>query len=305
MEQDLASLRDFTDAMKKRHEITGIPFRNLLHRLVEICGRAPERPPEVEDALPDYAAWLHHGEVVERLRTVLDDLGEDNCFSKHPLRWLGKGVLEADHPFEALLAGIERTEDLLESLRQALEQSGLPEEHRDTIEKIRDTLAFVVRAAPLAHAQKLAVLNKGSAAKRFDDLAARLAEKSLALLAAQEQASPWHDPPSSDDTQHSLRLARVLEKSRFRYLRPAFWRLRQLVHSRYEFTRHAVAPSMVKALTDLAAQHELQSAVNSLAEQASGEWQTEDVPGFCKLVFDLRNDRLLAQPCREETDSPT
>ena len=34
--------------------------------------------------------------------TVLAELGEDLCFAKHPLRWIGKGVLEADRPLELL-----------------------------------------------------------------------------------------------------------------------------------------------------------------------------------------------------------
>jgi AAA domain/REase_MTES_1575/Protein of unknown function (DUF4011) len=295
MEQDLASLRDFSEAMQEPHEKTGIPLRSVLHRLVEICGRVHERPPEVEDALPDYAAWLHHGEVVERLRATLDDLGEDRCFSKHPLRWLGKGVLEADRPLEAMTTRIEEAEELLDSIRGDLERSGIPEKDRDTIEKVRDILEFVSRAEPLAHAEKLGVLTKSSAAKNFDALAAKLAETILALLQAQQKASPWHNPLSPDDTQNALRQARAFEKSPLRFVRPAFWRLKSALRARYDFAGHAVAPSMVKVLTDLSHQHELQAAVNSLREQASREWRTDDVEGVCKLIFELRSDRLLAK----------
>jgi AAA domain/REase_MTES_1575/Protein of unknown function (DUF4011) len=296
MEQGVASLRDFSEAMQQPHEKTGIPLRSLLHRLVELCGRAHERPPEIEDALPDYAAWLDHGDVVERLRAALNDLGEDPCFSKHPLRWLGKSVLEADRPLEALATRIDQANELLDAIRSAFESSDIPANDRDTIEKAGTLIEFASRAGPLAQAEKLSVLTNGAAAKTFDSLAADLAESTLALLQAQEKASPWHDPLRADDTQNALRQARAFEKSPLRVLRPAFWRLRRILRARYDFARHAVAPSMVNVLTDLSDQHRLQAVVNSFREKASRAWRTDDIEGVCKLVFDLRRGPLLAQP---------
>ena len=96
MEQELASLRRFSDVMRQPHVHTGIAVRSLLHRLVELRGRARELAAAIEDLLPDYPLWLQHGEVVNRLQSALSDLGEDPCFAKHPLRWLGKSVLQAD-----------------------------------------------------------------------------------------------------------------------------------------------------------------------------------------------------------------
>ena len=68
------------------------------------------------------------------------------------------------------------------------------------------------------------------------------------------------------------------------------------MRARYDFARHAVAPTVVKVLSELLDQHELQAAVNSLREEASRVWRTDDIEGICKLVFELRSDRLLAQP---------
>ena len=58
MEQDLASLRRFSEVMRVAHEHTGMAVRGLLHRLVELRGRAAELPPEIEDLLPGYPLWL-------------------------------------------------------------------------------------------------------------------------------------------------------------------------------------------------------------------------------------------------------
>src|SRR5262249_52881661 len=77
MDDGLASLRRFSEAMRQAHESTGVPLRSLLHRLVEVRGRSSELPPEVEDMLPEYTLWLKHGDAINRLKEALSDLGED------------------------------------------------------------------------------------------------------------------------------------------------------------------------------------------------------------------------------------
>ncbi len=296
VETDLESLRGFSDAMQQAHEKTGVSLRSLLHRLVETCGTARERPPEVEDSLPDYALWERHGDTVNRLRAALGYLGEDLCFANHPLRWLGKGVLESDRPLEAFGRGIDQAETLLDAIDAALQTSGLALEHRETFDQVHALLQFAERAAPLAEANQLGALSKGQGASAFNTLAERLAETSLALIAAQERAAPWHDPLSPDDTQNAIEQARSLEKSVLRILRPSYWRLRNTLRARYDFARHAVAPTLAKILSDLSLQHEAQAAVAAAREQASRQWHTDDARGFCNLVFELRKDPLLAHP---------
>ena len=147
-------------------------------------------------------------------------------------------------------------------------------------------------AEPLAEANQLGVLSKGQGARAFNTLAERLAETSLALIAAQERASPWHDPLSAQDTQNAIEQARSFEQSVLRFLRSSYWRLRNTVRARYDFAQHAVAPTLVKILSDLSLQHEAQAAATAEREQAIREWQTDDVEGFCNLVFELRQDAL-------------
>ncbi len=296
MDLDLASLRGFSEAMRQSHDKIGVPLRSLLHRLVEICGHARERTPEVEDALPDYALWLQHGELVDRLRSTLEDLGEELCFAKHPLRWLGKGVLEADRPLESMTTQLDQAEELLDAIESALELSDLPGELWDTFEEIRAILDFAARARPLAERNLLAVLAKSPAAAEFDALTAELDHKARTLEEAREKASGWRDPLTPDDAQNALAQARSFEGSLFHFLQPAFWRLRKTLHARYDFARHAFVPSMSKVLAELSAQHEAQAALNGARQQACKSWQTEDPDTLRNLVNELRTGRGPAHP---------
>jgi predicted DNA-binding WGR domain protein len=296
MEQDLAGLRRFSEVMRQGHPQTGIAVRSLLHRLVEMRYPARELPPSVEEILPEYPLWLKHGSVIESLRTGLADLGEELCFAKNPLRWLGKGVLAADRPIETLSTCLDRAEDLLDAIESALELSELSGELWDTFEEIQAILEFAVRAQALVERNLQEVLINGPAAGAFDELIGEIDANTKSLAAAQRKTVGWKEPISPDDTQSALAQALAFEKSIFRFLQPGFWRLRKTLRNRYDFTQHAVAPAWSKILKDLAAQHEIQAALDALSERARKEWRTDDVAAFRSLVQQLRADRNTSHP---------
>jgi predicted DNA-binding WGR domain protein len=296
MEQDLNALRRFSDAMRQAHARTGVAVRSLLHRLVALRGRAAELPPEVEDLLPEYPLWLQHGDVVGRLDSALADLGEERCFAKHPLRWLGKRVLQADRPLEVLSQHLDEAEDLLDAIESALELSGLPSELWDTFEEIQIILDFAIRVRPLAERQLLGVLTHGLAEESFNTLAADLDQKAKAVEKAREKISGWRKPLPPDDTENALAQALAFEKSLFRFLQPAFWRLRKALHARYDISRHAVAPVWSKLLGDLSVSHKAVAEWEALRQKAAAEWRVEDVDAFRSQVLELKNDPQLAHP---------
>lgn len=296
MEQDLATLRRFSDVMRQPNPHTGTAVRSLLHRLVELRNCPCELSPQLEDLLFEYPLWLQHGDVVNRLRSALADLGEDLCFARHPLRWLGKGVLEADRPIEALTTGLDKAEDLLDAIENALELSGLPGELWDTFEEIHAILDFAVQVHPLAARNLLGVLANGTDAAAFEKTAAELDQTSQALAQAQQKTAAWKEPLSPDDTQNALAKAQAFEKSIFRFLQPQFWRLKKTLEARYDFGRHAVAPPWSKILNELAAQHQAHAAFEAASARARTDWQTDDAQIFRSFVVELRADRRANHP---------
>ena len=296
MDQDIGSLRRFSDVMRGSGGHTGVAVRSLLHRLVELRSRATELPPEVEDLLPEYPLWLQHGDVVNRLQSALSDLGEELCFAKHPLRWLGKGVLQADRPLETLSKHLDQAEDLLDAIESALELSGLPGELWDTFAEIQTILEFAVRVRPLAERNLLGVLTHGPAEKSFAARAADLDKTAKALQKAQEKTAGWREPLPPDDTENALHQAQSFEKSLFRFLQPAFWRLKKTLQSRYDFAQHAVAPAWSKILGDLSARHKAQAEWEALRSQAATDWHVDDVDAFRTMVAELQTDRRTSHP---------
>lgn len=296
MEQDIATLRRFSEVMRESHRQTGIPVRSLLHRLVELRGRAAELPPEVEDLLPEYPLWQQHGDVINRLQSALEDLGDETCFAKHPLRWLGKGVLQADRPLETLAKHLDEAEDLLDAIENALELSGLPGELWDAFEEIQTILEFAVRVRPLAERNLIGVLTHGPTEQVYNTLAAEIDKRAKALHKAREKNAAWRDPLSPDDTENALAQAQAFEKSIFRFLQPSFYRLKKTLQARYDFSQHAVAPAWSKILGDLATQHKAFTDWQATQQQAASEWRVDDADAFRAQVSEMKSDARLAHP---------
>ncbi len=296
MEAELAALRRFADAMTRTDPTIGIPFRDLLHRLVAIGGRAPAASPETEELLPDHALWLRHGDVALRLLAALEDLREDTCFAKHPLRWLSQAVVDSDRPIETLTRKLGEAEEALDAVEIALGNSGLAPGLRDTLDEVRTLTGFAVDASPLAERGLVAVLHEGPAAEAFDKLGTELDRLGKDFAAANGQAEGWIDPLGPDDTDAALALARGFENSVLRFFRPSFWRLRGVLHGRYDFTRHAVEPTWTKIVGQLSASHAARSAFDAALTRAREAWHTDDPAELRAMAERLRADPRLAHP---------
>src|SRR5262249_18471726 len=163
--------------------------------------------------------------------------------------------------------------DLLDAIESALELSGLPAELWDTFEEIQAILEFAVRACPLAERNLLGVLTHGPGADAFNSLATELDKKAKIFQHSQEKAAAWREVLSPDDTENALIQARAFERSIFRFLQPAFWRLKKILQARYDFSRHAVAPAWSKILGELSALHKAQAEWEASRSQAAAQWR--------------------------------
>jgi predicted DNA-binding WGR domain protein len=297
MDQDLASLRGFSDAMRQTFAHTGVPLRALLHRLVELKAGQLTLEPQWEEQLPEYALWLQHGELVERLGSALAELGEDPCFAKHPARWLGKGIVQAERPLETLVGCLDQAEELLDEVENALELSGLAPELWDTIEEIQAILSFASRARMLAERDLLGLLEPGSSASSaFNTLVGELEDATRAHHKAREKIAGWREPLTPDDTENALTQARAFEGSVFRFFQPAYWRLRKALHARYDFSKHAVTPPWTKLLQELSTCHAALEKCEKVRHTAQRAWSTDEVERFRQEIAALRSAPELSHP---------
>ena len=260
LEAELAALEKFTTASAATNP--------LLLRLIELRSAVDTAEPAQDDALPDYDEWKQGGDAVLRLATALEDLGASPVFARHPLRWLN----DLETPAERL----EDLEQRLSDLDDALQQTGLPMEHWDTLGEVAQLLEFSTQLLPLARKSLLGLLDANSAtSSSFGKLCADFAKKLKALDAARKKTSNWREKLPPDETESALAQAKRLQGF-FSFLNPAWWRLRKVLNASYDFGKHAVKPAWSKVLADLVAEHEAESAVEAVKAQCAQDFAGDD-----------------------------
>lgn len=260
LEAELAALEKFTQSSAAANP--------LLLRLIELRNGFEAAEPPLDENLPDYTEWQQGGDSVLRLANALEDLGASPIFAKHPLRWL--------NDLEATPARLEDLEQRLSDLDDALQQTGLPMEHWDTLDEVAQLLESTTRLLPLARKNLLGLLDASSSTSGASaKLCADYAKKRKALDAAQKKTTNWREKLPADETASALAQAEKLQGF-LAFLNPAWWRLRKVLNASYDFSKHAVKPTWAKVLSELAAEHAANTEVEAVQDQCEQQFASDD-----------------------------
>ena len=260
LEAELAALEKFTQSSAVANP--------LLLRLIELRNGFEAAEPPLDENLPDHTEWQQGGDSVLRLANALEDLGAAPIFAKHPLRWL--------NDLETTPARLEDLEQRLSDLDDALQQTGLPMEHWDTLDEFAQLLESTTRLLPLARKNLLGLLDANSSTSgAFAKLCADYEKKRKALDAAQKKTTNWREKLPADETTSALAQAEKLQGF-FSFLNPAWWRLRKVLNTSYDFSKHAVKPTWVKVLSELAAEHAANAEVEAVTDQCEQQFASDD-----------------------------
>jgi hypothetical protein len=153
-------------------------------------------------------------------------------------------------------------------------------------------------------ADKLALLEPGSApALALAAERSNLDHLQALWVRAGEATANWRDKLSVGDTESALNLARATEQSIMRWLKPAWWRLRGELNRRYNFTKHAVQPSLVKTLETLAAEQDASRALADAKQALATRHGVSDLTLFFASV-DTFGGNLATIPVLKKLRNP-
>ncbi len=260
LEAELAALEKFTQSSAAANP--------LLLRLIELRNGFEAAEPPLDENLPDYTEWQQGGDSVLRLANALEDLGAAPIFAKHPLRWL--------NDLEATPARLEDLEQRLSDLGDALQQTGLPMEHWDTLDEVAQLLESTTHLLPLARKNLLGLLDGNSSTSgAFAKLCADYSKKRKALEAVHKKTTNWREKLPADETASALAQAEKLQGF-LAFLNPAWWRLRKVLNAAYDFSKHVVKPTWTKVLSELASEHAANAEVEAVKESCEQEFASDD-----------------------------
>jgi predicted DNA-binding WGR domain protein len=285
LERHLDRIAAFETAISRVPEEAGTSLRAIVRR------RAALPPAEPLDAatrerLPILANWDANRPLADRIHRTMAEAFGLASLAQHPFARLAPALVAGERAYAETAAAIDEGERLLDALDPALEDEAtlLSSDTR------LDEAVLLVRAAREAMetnlAGNLALLDPSSGLS--DAFAAARAEYERAKReaeAAADAVAHWRDPLAPDDTQAALDQARRQEGSFFKFLSGAWRRLRRTVRARYNFSAHAVEPTVTSVLERLAAHQAASAALAASGHAIAQRFATPDA----KRLADVRD----------------
>ena len=263
IDNDVQALARFDEIMRAAPEHLGTAVRRLIQRIVELHEHEQPLDALQREALPAFAAWQAHADLAHRLETALRETAAVDALARHVFARLSARLIAQDRPLARLSELTDRCEEMLDRCEQHCADAW---EGGPTL-AWRDVRAMSQQArllATLARKKHLALLAAGSdASARLDSAAEDLARFTRTQTAAAARTTYWRDKLPVADARLALATARRTERSPLRILMPSWWRLRKLLGSRYDFSRHTLRPAPGTVLADLVAEHEADAALSA------------------------------------------
>jgi len=245
----------FETASSRVPEATGANVRTLVRRRAALPETKALGAAEREQ-LPQLAEWDAHRKLADRIhRTMAESFGLASL-AEHPFARLAPAMVASDRAYAEVEAAIGEGERIIDALDTALEDEALLLSSHTRLADALVLVRAVRQAVETNLAGNLALLDPGSSlSSHFAAGCAALDRARKEAEAAADAAANWRDPLTPEDTGAALDQARRQEPSFFKFLNGAWRHLKRTVRERYDFSAHAVEPSITAVLERLAARH--------------------------------------------------
>ena len=266
----------FDAATSRVSDAAGASVRAIVRRRAALPETEPLGPAERE-RLPLLSEWDAHRVLADRIHQTMAQSFSLVSLAEHPFARLAPAMVASDRAYAEVEAAITEGERLIDALDDALEDEAVLLSP-DT--RLADALVLV-RAARQAVETNLAgnlpLLDPASPLS--SDFAAGRAGLERARAEAETAAAAagnWRDPLTPDDTRAALDQARRQEPGFFKFLSGSWRRLKRTVRDRYDFSAHAVEPSVTTVLDLLAMRHATAAADAEARRALAARFATGD-----------------------------
>ena len=242
-------------------------FRELCRRAVTLREGHAVAPVADVPSLPGLKQTLDSLESVARVEAALRAVGHTSTLGTHPSRRLSADWLSTRASLDERRATLRSIVDDLRAIAQtsALAVSGASTTWND----VAAMHGFARSVRPLLVPRLVALFDATSAlARRVTERLADLHTRARHAASAREAASGWRDALGPADASTALTLARQFESGflarLFRWLSPAWWRLRRTLRARFDVTSRAVLGDWTPVLEALVERHRAEAATDEV-----------------------------------------
>ncbi|MGB3472918.1 MAG: AAA domain-containing protein, partial [Erythrobacter sp.] len=303
LSHNFGQIEAFETALSQMEGEDAPTIRALIRRQMELPPVEGDYPYSIRERLPAPAQWDQHKSLAIQIEQSMQQSFGVVSLSDMPFALLSKSVVEDERAFARTEEFIDAAEPLADRL--TAQQERLPEYLQDADVPLDDLVALArlsedARACKLAANLELLDANSPGSAKlaQFQTEYQALERK---RDEAAKAAANWSDPFAPEDAANGLALAEAKEPSFLKFLSGAWRSLKSSVEARYDFTAHAVKPTVTNALEKLVALHNAEAEI-AASTQAMGAAFGTDAPALlletrdgvaAKLREDARVEKLF------------
>ena len=248
---------------------------------------------EARERLPALKIWDRHRSMADRTARTVRDLSGHASLAAHPFARISFRAIADETPYAKIAAMIDVAEDLLERLDHWIEGGSAVASGSIALDTAVKVAGVAERLVVTGLGRSLELLDPASdASSRLQSDLAEIARLEGQRDTAASEAANWLDPLSPSDTRTALELARTKGKSWLRLFSSAWRKLRKTVHARYDFSAHAVTPSLISVLERLTAVHEAETALTAIQDSLGQRLRSPDLAGLLALRSELFGRQL-------------
>ncbi|MEO5866237.1 MAG: AAA domain-containing protein [Sphingomonas sp.] len=279
----LGRIEAFDAAMGRIPDEAGTSLRALIRRRFALPDPG-DADSATRERLPSPGEWDAHRLLADRIHRSVSDAFGLASLAEHPFAQLSAATVAGERSYAQTEAMIAEGERLFDRIDPMLDDGAALLSSEMTL---GDALILVRAAADSMRthlAGNLDLLDPGSPASAdFRTARAGRDAAGAARATAAEAAGQWHDPLAPDDAQAALDQARRQESGFFKFLSGGWRRLKRTVRERYNFSAHAVEPSITSTLERLVALHDANKAEDAARQTLNQRFATDDADGLAAL----------------------
>lgn len=263
-------------------------IRVLIRRELALEPLVNEYSEIVREQLPTPSNWDKEIRLAKRIELSMAENFELESLAESVFSSLKEDTVVNENPFNYVSQFTQQAEQISDQLSDLVDMLGDVLEQDDTLSDLKSLAE---------HASKMVAFKLHDLLSLFEpksDLSLRLASDLERLRKQREvvqvrtaSSAQWHTPFSLEDTQNALALAREKESAFLSFLSSPWRSLKKTVEQQYNFSAHAVRPSVTNVLEKLLEQYAAQAKEAEIEAGISEYLNCDSVRALVTLVEEI------------------
>jgi predicted DNA-binding WGR domain protein len=293
----LAAFSENFDAIKIFESLLGqlsaqnsLSIRELIRQQVSLPELNLAYTPEIRERLPTVLEWQASKNIAEGIETRLQEHFEQASLASFVFSLLSNSAVQSERAVSCISEHTNRGETLSDNITHAIYNisADLPKNY--SLNDIASLAKMAQRAIELNLVNKLDLLNASSAlAITLKKDLSRIAHQETLIEELQAGAKYWKEPLSKEDTLNALNLAKQQEGSFFSFFNGSWRALKKTLHGRYDFSQHAIKPSITSVLEKLADLHSQEDVLSKLQAELNTYLESDSPHDLLALSDEIKN----------------